>query len=450
MRDSTEAEPSPDGGAPRLADVPAGEAALARVRRAIADRAVLTGEEVKISSTGGLQRWLIDLRPLLLRRDVLMDLARLFWERFAPSSPFQLAGLESAAVPLLAALVLGAPQACGEVNAVVIRKERKTTGLGRLVEGELSDLPVVLVDDILNSAGSVEKARVILAALGRTVEAMFVVVDYRSGRGLDWRREHGVRVTAPFTLDDFGLALKPLDAGPKQRYRQVWHTGVPGGFPFHVVPKSAPVLVGDRIFRGSDAGRMQAFDAGTGEVVWEHAATGAAPRKGIWSTPALHDGRLYYGAYNGVVYCLDATTGREVWAQSCCDWVGSSPLVIPRHSLLFVGLEHERPWAQGSLAALDLRSGVKVWEKLTERFQHGSAAFWAAGDLVIWGTADHRMVGLEPRTGQVRWSFETRRSVKLAPSVDEARGLVAFASFDKSIYLLDAATGEKRGEWPTD
>ena len=99
---------------------------------------------------------------------------------------------------------------------------------------------------------------------------------------------------------------------------------------------------------------------------------------------------------------------------------------------------------------MDLRSGARAWEKLTERFQHGSAAYWVAGDLVIWGTADHRMVGLEPRTGQVRWSFETRRSVKLAPSVDEARGLVAFASFDKSIYLLDAATGEKRGEWPTD
>ncbi len=427
-----------------------GDAALARVRQAVAERAVLTGDEVKISAAGGLQRWLIDLRPLLLRREVLADLARLFWERFAPPGPFQLAGLESAAVPLLAALVLMAPEARGPVSAVVVRKERKTTGLGRVVEGELSDLPVVLVDDVLNSASSAEKARVVLAALGHEVASVFVVVDYRSRQGLDWRAEHGLRVAAPFTLGDFGLSLARPAAAPSQRYRQVWHTAVPGGFPFHVVPKSAPVLVGNRLFRGCDAGRMQAFDAASGAVVWEHVASGAAPRKGIWSTPALHDGRLYYGAYNGVVYALDAATGREVWAQSCCDWVGSSPLVVPRHGLLYVGLEHERPWAQGSLAALDLGTGAKAWEKLTERFQHGSAAYWAGGDLVVWGTADHRTVGLEPRTGQVRWSFDTRRSVKLAPVVDEARGLVAFASFDKSIYLLDAATGETRGEWPTD
>jgi len=33
--------------------------------------------------------------------------------------------------------------------------------------------------------------------------------------------------------------------------------------------------------------------------------------------------------------------------------------------------------------------------------------------------------------------------VKYAPAVDEARGLVAFASFDRSIYILKVATGEK-------
>ena len=265
-----------------------------------------------------------------------------------------------------------------------------------------------------------------------------------------WRAEHGIAVASLFTLDEFGLTLARPQAPAPQRYRELWRVGVPGGFPFHVVPKSAPVLAGGRIVRGCDAGKMHAFDAGTGEIAWEHVATGAAPRKGVWSTPAVHDGRVYYGAYNGTVYCLEADTGREVWTQSCCEWIGSSPLVVPRHGLLFIGLEYERPWAQGSLAALDLRTGAKVWEKLTERFQHGSAAYWAGGDLVIWGTADHHMVGLDPGTGQVRWSFETRRSVKLAPSVDEATGLVAFASFDKSIYLLDAATGTKRGEWPTD
>jgi len=117
--------------------------------------------------------------------------------------------------------------------------------------------------------------------------------------------------------------------------------------------------------------------------------------------------------------------------------------------LLFIGLEYERPWAQGALTALNLQTGAKAWELLTKKFQHGSASYWRGGDLVIWGTADHHMVALKPQTGQLIWSFPTRRSVKYAAAIDEVRGLVAFASFDKSIYLIDAATGTKLGEWAT-
>lgn len=433
-----------------LAEPPSLENPVAFLKRTIAGSAIMTGDELKISSKGGLQTWLIDLRPVLLQREALTAVARLFWKCFEGSKPFQICGMETAAIPLLTALVLCSPPDRGAVNAFVIRKERKTTGLGRSVEGHVSDLPIVLVDDILNSSASAEKARAVLSGLGRTIDSVFVLIDYRSRKGLNWREEHELRISSLFTLDDFDLALAQPSGLAQQRYRQLWHVSVPGGFPFHVVPKSAPVFVNGMIVRGSDAGRMQAFDTGSGELVWEHIATGAAPRKGIWSTPAVYDGRLYYGAYNGVVYCLESDTGREIWTQSCCEWIGASPLIVPQHGLLYIGLEYERPWSQGSLAALDLRTGAKVWEKLTERFQHGSAAYWATGDLVVWGTADHQVVGLDASTGRVEWSFETRRSVKSAPSVDEAHGLVAFASFDKSIYLLDAATGRKRGEWPTD
>ena len=37
----------------------------------------------------------------------------------------------------------------------------------------------------------------------------------------------------------------------------------------------------------------------------------------------------------------------------------------------------------------------------------------------------------------------------MRPAVDEERGIVAFASFDKSIYVLDVATGRKLGTWET-
>lgn len=428
----------------------AAEQRLDRLREVIQSVGIETGPEPKVSSSGKPLDWLIDLRPALLRRDVLLDVAAAFWHRFSHEKPFQIGGMETAAIPLLVAIVMAAPPAHAALNAFIIRKERKATGMGRLIEGTVSDLPIVLVDDIVNSGKSAERARLVLDQAGRRIATLFTVVDFGSARGMAWRKEHRIATASLFTLRDFDLALKPPAPELEQRYRKLWHTAVPGGYPFHVVPKSAPVLVEDRLFRGSDAGRMQAFDASSGAVLWEHRAQGAAPRKGIWSTPAIHDGRLYYGAYNGVAYALDTATGRELWSQSCCEWIGSSPLVVPRHDLLVIGLEYERPWARGSLTALDLATGAKRWEKLTKNLQHGSAAYWAAGDLLVWGTADHQMVGLDAATGNVRWVFETRRSVKLAPRIDEERAQVAFASFDKSIYLLDVTTGAKRGEWQTD
>ena len=194
---------------------------------------------------------------------------------------------------------------------------------------------------------------------------------------------------------------------------------------------------------------MDAFDATTGEIVWSFAVPGAAARKGVWSTPALHDGRLFFGAYDGTLYCLDAATGREVWAAPLGEWIGASPLVVPRHGMLYVGIEYERPWAKGSMTALDLATGEKTWEHRTERYQHGSAAYCATRDLVIWGSADHETLAFEAATGAIAWRFPTGRSVKSAPAVDEAQGLVAFASFDRFIYLLEAATGRELGRWET-
>lgn len=407
-----------------------------------------TGKAI-LSPRGKTQDWLIDLRRVFLQRPVLEQIADAFWDRYKSFGPLQIGAIETAAIPLLAALVLRAPQSHSTLNSFIIRKERKTYGLGNAIEGEVTDEPIVLVDDILNSGASAEKGRAVIVLAGRDIGEMFVVVDYRSARGLRWRQERTVPVVSLFTLPDFGLELKGNPRPPTQKYKELWRVTIPGANPFYVVPKSGPLLVENRIFRGCDAGSMHCFNADTGAVIWDYKVTGAAPRKGIWSSPAFDDGRIYFGAYNGVVYCLDAKTGDEIWRQDYSEWIGASPIVVAKHGLVFIGLEYERPWAKGGIAALDIKTGLKIWERPLEKYQHGSPAYWENGDLIIWGTADHEMIGLDAKTGRLSWSFPTRRSVKYAPAVDAASGLVAFASFDKSIYVVEAATGAKRGEWQT-
>lgn len=403
-----------------------------------------------ITTKGNSYDWLFDLRRVFMRSDTLEAIAQEFWHRNSARDSFQLGGLETAAIPLLTAIMLAAPKDRGPVNGFIIRKDRKTTGLGNAIEGDVTDLPIILVDDSLNSGTSAEKARAVISMAGHEVKEMFVIIDFLSSAGNRWRHSHGITVQSLFTLKDFDLSVDPKPAKPTQSYRELWRTVTPGGFAFHVVPKSAPLMIGNRIYRGSDVAKMQAFSAETGGLIWEYQATGAEnSKKGIWSCPAFHEGKIYFGAYNGTLYCLDAETGAEIWTHPDGEWIGASPLIVPEHNLVYVGVEYVRPWAQGSLGAYDLNTGEKVWEHQVEKLQHGSPGYWKGGDLVIWGSADHETLALDAKTGTVAWRFPTRRSVKYAPAVDEERQLTAFASFDKSIYILDVATGNKRGEWMT-
>ncbi|MGC4062544.1 MAG: PQQ-binding-like beta-propeller repeat protein [Aquabacterium sp.] len=401
-----------------------------------------------IAPSGKHQKWLIDLRSVFMHAPTLELIVRAFWDRFQHAPAFQVAGMETAAIPLLTGILLGAPKD-RHVNGIIIRKDRKSYGLGNALEGQATGEPVILIDDVMNSGKSAEKARVVLEQAGMQIADMFVVVDYRSQAGIQWRHDRQIKTHTLFNLVDFGLSLTSDPLPLQQQYRECWKTAVAGGYPYHVVPKSAPLLVSDTIYRGCDAGKMHAFDAQTGAVKWAYEALQGTSRKGIWSCPIVHEGRLYFGAYNGAVYCLDAETGSEIWVSTLGDWVGASPLVVPQHNLLFIGIESERPWAQGSLVALDLSDGKKVWELFVKKYQHGSAAYWQGGDLVMWGSADHETLAIEPRCGKVAWSFPTVRSVKGAPAIDEQRGLVAFASFDKHIYVVDAATGQPRLQYET-
>jgi outer membrane protein assembly factor BamB/orotate phosphoribosyltransferase len=417
--------------------------------RAVIEEYGVVREAAMVSPGGSAFSWLIDMRRVFMRPEYMAEIARQFWDRFAPAGPVQIGGMEVAAIPLVTALLQSGYERGHELNGFIVRKERKTYGLQQLIEGELTDRPIILVDDSMNSGNSLEKARVVLERSGHRISEVFVVVDFQSQKGITWRKLHDIKVSSLFTLSDLNLELAPSKPGPQQNFEFVWRYAAPALSPFDVVPKSAPVIVGNSICFGTDAAAYVALDMESGKERWSFQATGAN-RKGIWSTAALHRDRLYFGAYNGNVYCLDAHKGTEIWRSELCEWVGSSPLVIERHGLLIVGLEYEKPRMPGSMVGLSLDTGEKIWEFPMRAYQHGSAAYWAQDDLAICGSADHSILALDSRTGERAWEFYTERSTKYPPAIDTERGLAIAAAFDGYIYILKAATGELVEKFKTD
>lgn len=426
------------------------------VQSAIRDRAIIRGDRQRlISPKGGANNWLIDMRRLFMDAKLLDALADLFWEKCADAMPFQVGGMEVAAIPLLSAILVKGVARGTPVNGFIIRKERKTYGTGGLIEGTLTGAPIVIVDDIINSGSSLEKVRVVLEEEKKTIALAFVPIDYHSAKGEAWREKHRIPVRSLFRLADFGLSIEKPESPLSTTFDNKWNFAAPDPNFFHRVPKSFPATDGKRVYFGSDCGSFWALHARDGSVAWKFQVN-ARGHKNLWSAPALHDGKVFFGSYDGNVYCLDAETGSEIWRFIGADWIGSSPALAPELGLLFIGLEFAVEGKRGSIVALNLNNGEKVWEHPTKRYTHASPAYWPERQLVACGSNDNEMFLFDARTGAMRWRFETRSegdekgSIRHAPAFDSSRGHLITGCANGRIYIIDVATGKEVWSVQTD
>lgn len=404
-----------------------------------------------MSSDSTALNWLIDLRPVFLSPKWLETITDAFWQYYTSDEPLQIGGMEVAAIPLVTALIISGEKKGKNVSGFIIRKQRKETGLGQRIEGNISKgIRTILVDDIINSGNSMEKSRLALMQAGIIVEDVFTVINFERPSGENWVNDHNIALHSLFKQADFTLPGAPSQAPYTRAYGIDWRFYQKGAFPFHIVPKSTPLYYNNRIYMGTDDGKMHAIHAITGARIWEFDTKNSHKQKGIWSSPAIHNGKLYFGAYNGNVYCLDAKTGEKIWHNPACEWIGSSPLIVPGHNALYLGLEYERPRSKGSNAAFDLDTGNRLWETPQKKYQHGSATYDETHDTVIFGNANHDISAYNAKTGALIWQHSTGRSIKYPPAVDTQTGLVAATSFDGNIYILDSATGTLKHSIQTD
>lgn len=420
-----------------------------RLREIILATAIVReGREKIVTSKNQPASWLLDLRRTFMDAEGLELTARLFWERFAARLPFQVGGLEAGSVPLVAAIILEGRRRGTPINGFFIRKERKTIGRQQVIEGRLTRDPIVIVDDLLNSGGTLDKVVVALREAKRVVRELFVVVDYENLRGQDYVRQHNIAVTSLFSLKEFGLIRGAPSSIPILPIVPLWHFRHREPDYFHVVPKSAPVADRERVYFGTDSGLLYALAQADGRVVWTFQAGRDREGKGIFSSPVLHAGRLYFGSYDGNCYSLDARTGAVVWRAAVADWIGSSPALAPKSNLLFIGLEYARPKMKGGFVALDLKTGVRVWEYQTASVLHGSPVFDERANLVVVGTNDGDVLACDAMTGRLCWRYHTRGPIRSAPTIVDSFALAA--SEDAWLYALDLQTGKKRWHVATD
>jgi outer membrane protein assembly factor BamB len=200
-----------------------------------------------------------------------------------------------------------------------------------------------------------------------------------------------------------------------------------------------PAIVGNRVYiNGTRKDRevLLALDAGTGQEAWmapigkvyeeDH---GDGPR----STPTVDGALIYTLGGRGNLVCVKAANGEVVWSKSLEDDLDGdqphwgyceSPLVYRNLVICTPGGK------KGAVAALDKATGKVVWRSK----QATSAAHYASVVVMQHNGHDElvqllpdQLVGLDPATGDVRWSVPWVRPVAAIPTPLVHQSL-AFAS----------------------
>lgn len=427
----------------------------ARLEAAIKKEVLITHKQKEIISTQGTpSQWIFDFRNIVLQPSHLNDAVELFWETYKDRYPFQVGGLEVAAIPLITAIVMKSVERGMPVNGFFVRKSRKKSGFFNMIEGVVTDDPIILVDDIINSGRSFSRQFEALEVLNKAnaVQDIFTLLRFRDVSYYKEFTERGITLTTVFTLDDFDLKYEektPLPP-PEPLFTCKWFAQCGKPNLFYVVPKSAPVLYKDKVFLGSDSGYFWALRQSDGSCVWKKKVGWHPKGKSIFSTPALYQDTVYFGAYDGNVYALDADTGAKKWMFMEADWVGSSPALAPKLGLLFIGLEFGLRRKQGGIVALDMATGEKKWEHIMPEMTHGTPTFSSRFNVVAIGSNNHDAYLFEATEGRLLWKNTIGGDIKGAPAIHDTRSQVVFGATDGGVYFFDLLSGALLAHIATD
>lgn len=247
-----------------------------------------------------------------------------------------------------------------------------------------------------------------------------------------------------FLTTGFGevLSIDPANGG------MIWRAAANG-------PTRAPPTVADgRVFVVTVDNQLEALDAETGETLWLH--TGILEPAGLLggASPAVA-GDIVVAAYSsGELYALRVENGRPTWSDSlvAVRRVGTLSSLADIRGMPVI--DEDLVFAtshSGRTAAIDLRSGVRVWEQDFGGIQTP----WVAGDFIFLLTNESELVALTRRGGRIRWVTALPRwddpEDRTGPIVWSgpvlAGGAVIAVSSEGDAVLLSPEDGQPIGEF---
>jgi len=160
-----------------------------------------------VLASGRESDFFIDCKQVVLSAEGHARVGELMLEAITriPERPLAVAGVELGGCPLASAVSLVSFLKGAPLDAIYVRKEAKTHGTGRLLEGNVQlarGARVAILEDVVTSGGSTLKAAEKLREAGYTVTDVVALVDRLEG-GREALAIEGLSLHALFTRADF-------------------------------------------------------------------------------------------------------------------------------------------------------------------------------------------------------------------------------------------------------
>lgn len=415
--------------------------------------------------------WLFDLRNITLQPRTLGIIAREFWRQNADLHSCQIGGLETASIPIIAALVLEGEKNGKDVSGFYIRKSRKKSGLFKNIEGTLNDKPVVLVDDLINSGSSIMRQILLLENEGIPVRDVFTVVRFRELSEYPEILSRNIKISSIFTLPDFSINFQKKKDSEEGifRFEKYFKTG--SGSYLDVVPKSDPILYNGKIIWTTDNGHIWCLSPETLEPLW-HLKVGLFTKQHFFTTPFIKNDILYAFSKAGTVFEVNLLKGKVEYRQSIAESIVANPLVLTENIVIVCSAEGLRSslvaydflqrkviWSyktkapvlgtgaviDGSFVVLDERGTFYIGDMsgVTSTFLCGAEKIVTKGHVeprsgtkdVAWATMDGRIFVTNLKNQKTELVFEVDAGIYNKVLVSGSKVFVG--SLDKNVYAID-------------
>ena len=183
-----------------------------------------------------------------------------------------------------------------------------------------------------------------------------------------------------------------VDIVQKRTVHRTWSAGLSGDSE-NLRLALRPMVVDGTVYAASHNGEVIAMSADNGRRLWD-----VKTKLALSAGPEVEGGLIVLGSSDGDIIALDASNGKERWRKAIGSEILARPLIVKDVVVIRT--------VDGHLEGMAGADGTQRWavdEQVPRLTLRGTAPPVLAGDRVIAGFDNGKVLAIDPRNGDVLW-----------------------------------------------